>query len=196
MSIFGIRKKAKEALKSILGFEEGEAAYTAAPTVQVQEEVIKQPSPSTQMEQEVEQDPEKKKDSIRLVKGEQKNAKVETAEARMVPEPTSAPEPVGSADVAEVSSDAEGIASDEGLPLTIENVQEVFDDYIRPGLQSDGGDITLIKIEDNDIYVKLVGACSTCPSSVMTMKMGVEALLQEEFPSMRELIDITAEEGA
>jgi len=88
-----------------------------------------------------------------------------------------------------MSEEPEAVA--EGLELTVENVQEVFDDYIRPGLQSDGGDITLIKIEDNDIYVKLVGACSTCPSSVMTMKMGVEALLQEEFPTMRELIDIT-----
>jgi NFU1 iron-sulfur cluster scaffold homolog, mitochondrial len=81
-----------------------------------------------------------------------------------------------------------------GLELTMENVQEVFDDYVRPGLQSDGGDITLLKIEENDIYVRLVGACSTCPSSVMTMKMGVEALLQEEFPTMRELIDVTSQE--
>ena len=48
----------------------------------------------------------------------------------------------------------------------------------------------MIKIEDNDIYVKLVGACSTCPSSVMTMKMGVEALLREEFPAMRDLIQV------
>ena len=38
--------------------------------------------------------------------------------------------------------------------------------------------------------MKLVGACSTCPSSVMTMKMGVEALLKEEFPAMRELVQV------
>ena len=56
----------------------------------------------------------------------------------------------------------------------------------------DGGDITLVKVEDNNIYVKLVGACSTCPSSIMTMKLGVEALLKEEFPSMKELIDISS----
>ena len=51
-------------------------------------------------------------------------------------------------------------------------------DMVRPALQGDGGDITLIKIENNDIYVRLVGACNTCPSSIMTMKMGVEALLR------------------
>jgi len=77
-----------------------------------------------------------------------------------------------------------------GPPLKIEEVQSILDDMVRPALQGDGGDITLIKVEDNNIYVKLVGSCSTCPSSIMTMKMGVEALLKEEFPSMRELIQV------
>lgn len=79
----------------------------------------------------------------------------------------------------------------EGMELTVENVEEVIDEYIRPGVAADGGDIQLIKIEDNDVYVKLTGACQSCSSAIMTMKMGVEALLREEFPSMRELIDET-----
>ena len=74
----------------------------------------------------------------------------------------------------------------------MEQVQEVLDDMVRPALQGDGGDISLIKIEDNNIYVKLVGACNTCPSSVMTMKMGVEALLKEEFPTMQDLVQLDA----
>jgi Fe-S cluster biogenesis protein NfuA len=81
----------------------------------------------------------------------------------------------------------EDIAS---LPLTMENVEDILDEMVRPALNADGGDITLIKIEDNDVYVKLVGACSSCPSSVMTMKMGVERLLQDEFPQMGEIIQI------
>ena len=76
--------------------------------------------------------------------------------------------------------------------FTMEQVQEILDDMVRPALQGDGGDISLIKIEDNSIYVKLVGACNTCPSSVMTMKMGVEALLKEEFPTMKDLIQLDA----
>ena len=72
----------------------------------------------------------------------------------------------------------------------MEAVQEILDDMVRPALQGDGGDISLVKIEENDIYVRLVGACNTCPSSIMTMKMGVEALLREEFPKMRELIQM------
>ncbi len=75
-------------------------------------------------------------------------------------------------------------------PLTIEAVEEVLDELVRPALNADGGDITLIKIEYDNVYVKLVGACSSCPSSVMTMRMGVERLLQEEFPQMNELIQV------
>lgn len=81
--------------------------------------------------------------------------------------------------------------AEEGMELTVENVEEIIDEYIRPGVAADGGDIQLIKIEDNDVYVKLTGACQSCSSAIMTMKMGVEALLREEFPSMRELIDET-----
>jgi len=77
-----------------------------------------------------------------------------------------------------------------GLPLTVDNVEEVLDDMVRPALNADGGDITLIKIEDNNVYVKLVGACASCPSSVMTMRMGVERMLQEEFPDMEDLIQV------
>ena len=72
----------------------------------------------------------------------------------------------------------------------MEAIQEVFDDMVRPALQADGGDIALVKIEKSDIYVRLVGACNTCPSAVMTMKLGVEALLKEEFPGMGELIQM------
>jgi Fe-S cluster biogenesis protein NfuA len=75
-----------------------------------------------------------------------------------------------------------------GPLLTHDEVWELLDDMVRPALQGDGGDIELLKVEENDVHVKLTGACSTCPSSIMTMKMGVEALLREEFPHMRELI--------
>lgn len=71
-------------------------------------------------------------------------------------------------------------------------VQAVLDEMVRPALQSDGGDITLVKVEDNDVHVRLVGACSSCPSSTVTMKMGVERLLREEFPQMRELVQVEA----
>ena len=102
-----------------------------------------------------------------------------------------APEKVEEAVVLQegVSSSPEPVEG--GLELNLENLEEIFDDFIRPGLQADGGDITLERIEGMDIYVKLTGACSSCSSSVMTMRLGVEALLREEFPQMGELYDIT-----
>jgi Fe-S cluster biogenesis protein NfuA len=74
--------------------------------------------------------------------------------------------------------------------FSMEQVQELFDEMVRPALQGDGGDIRLIRIEGNDVYVKLVGSCSTCPSSILTMKMGVEALLKEELPGFGSLIQV------
>ncbi len=83
-------------------------------------------------------------------------------------------------------------ATDEVGPpaFSMEQVQELFDEMVRPALQGDGGDIALIRIEANDVYVRLVGSCSSCPSSVMTMKLGVEALLKEELPGFGNLIQV------
>ncbi len=69
-------------------------------------------------------------------------------------------------------------------------IQAVLDDMVRPALQSDGGDITLVRVEGNDVFVSLVGACHTCPSATMTLRMGVERLLKEEFPSMERLVEV------
>jgi Fe-S cluster biogenesis protein NfuA len=79
----------------------------------------------------------------------------------------------------------------DGPQLTFAEVEALFDDMVRPALQSDGGDITLVRVENNDIFVQLVGACSTCSSSVVTMRSGIERLLREEFPHFRELHEVT-----
>lgn len=98
-------------------------------------------------------------------------------EAPATPEPVVEPEPVVA------------VAADEGQrPLSMETVQEMFDDMVRPALQADGGDISLVKVEGGDVFVRLVGACSTCPSSTMTMRLGIERLLREEFEDFGDLI--------
>ncbi len=75
-------------------------------------------------------------------------------------------------------------------PMTFEAVQEIFDDMVRPALQSDGGDITLREVIGGEVRVTLVGACSTCPSSIVTMKMGIERLLEEEFADFESLVQV------
>ncbi len=61
---------------------------------------------------------------------------------------------------------------------------------VRPALQSDGGDITLIDIKGGDIYVQLIGACNGCPSSTMTLRNGIERLFEEELPAFRRLVPV------
>jgi Fe-S cluster biogenesis protein NfuA len=54
---------------------------------------------------------------------------------------------------------------------------------VRPTLIADGGDVELVDIKDGVVQVRLTGACSSCPMSQMTLKMGIEQLLKSEFPN-------------
>lgn len=64
-----------------------------------------------------------------------------------------------------------------------EKVEEVLA-KIRVGLQRDGGDIELVDVKDGVVYVKLKGACGTCPMSTLTLKNWVEANLKKELPEI------------
>jgi Fe-S cluster biogenesis protein NfuA len=64
-----------------------------------------------------------------------------------------------------------------------EKVEEVLA-KIRVGLQKDGGDIELVDVKDSVVYVKLKGACGTCPMSTLTLKNWVEANLKREIPEI------------
>ncbi|TVU47285.1 hypothetical protein EJB05_06880 [Eragrostis curvula] len=73
-----------------------------------------------------------------------------------------------------------GLYSAATYELTAENVDRVLDD-VRPYLIADGGDVTVVSVEDGIISLKLEGACGSCPSSTTTMKMGIERVLKEKF---------------
>jgi Fe-S cluster biogenesis protein NfuA len=64
-----------------------------------------------------------------------------------------------------------------------ENVENVLEN-IRAGLKRDGGDIELVDIKGNVVYVRLKGACGTCPMSTLTIKNWVEANLKREIPEI------------
>ena len=55
---------------------------------------------------------------------------------------------------------------------------------LRGGLQNDGGDLELVKIEGKVVYLKLVGHCGNCPFAMMTLKQGIETALQEIDPEI------------
>lgn len=55
---------------------------------------------------------------------------------------------------------------------------------IRPAVQMDGGDIELVEVVNGVVKLRLVGACSGCPSSTMTLKMGIERAIRAEVPEI------------
>ncbi len=62
---------------------------------------------------------------------------------------------------------------------------------VRPMLQRDGGDIELVSVDESGVVkVRLRGACGACPMSTMTMKMGVEKLLKQEIPAVKEVVQV------
>tara|TARA_B100000949_G_C14288413_1_gene455743 strand:- start:7579 stop:7830 length:252 start_codon:yes stop_codon:yes gene_type:complete len=70
------------------------------------------------------------------------------------------------------------------------NVEKALEE-IRPFLQSDGGDITLISIEDNTVKVRLEGNCIGCSVNQMTLKSGVEMTIKKYAPQIEEVINIS-----
>lgn len=69
-------------------------------------------------------------------------------------------------------------------------IQEVLDNEIRPAVAMDGGDIAFGRYEDGVVYLQMQGSCSSCPSSVATLKMGVETRLKEVVPEVKEVVQI------
>jgi Fe-S cluster biogenesis protein NfuA len=71
-----------------------------------------------------------------------------------------------------------------------EKVEEMIQ-IIKPMLQSHGGNIELVSIEDdNTVKVKLQGACSGCPGAQMTLKQGVERLMKEKIPELNKVVAV------
>ena len=79
------------------------------------------------------------------------------------------------------ASDSKSIQSNE----TIKKINEVLDSKIRPAVARDGGDITFKSFADGVVTVELKGSCSGCPSSIMTLKQGVQNLLCHYIPEVK-----------
>lgn len=73
---------------------------------------------------------------------------------------------------------------------TVRRIKEILDDEIRPAVAMDGGDITFENFQDGIVYVHMQGACSSCPSSTATLKMGIESRFREELPEVIEVVQV------
>jgi Fe-S cluster biogenesis protein NfuA len=70
-----------------------------------------------------------------------------------------------------------------------EEIEEVMK-QIRPALEADGGNVELVNVNDGVVQVKLTGACGSCPMSTFTLKMGIERILKEKVPGVKEVIAV------
>jgi len=72
-----------------------------------------------------------------------------------------------------------------------QKVKDVIESIIRPALQGHGGDVELVGTDDDkNVNLRLEGACQGCPGAQMTMKMGIERILREKVPELKEVIAV------
>lgn len=74
--------------------------------------------------------------------------------------------------------------------LSIEERVNKALDKVRPGIQADGGEVWLIKVEGGTAFVQMLGACGGCPASTMTLKGAIEAVVVADVPEITEVLQI------
>lgn len=72
-------------------------------------------------------------------------------------------------------------AARESKSEDIQAIEEILDRTVRPALQGDGGDLEVLEIQDNKVFVRYEGACGTCPSSTTGTLMAIEGILRDEY---------------
>jgi Fe-S cluster biogenesis protein NfuA len=82
----------------------------------------------------------------------------------------------------------------EDLDPLSRQIVDILDSRVRPAVAQDGGDIVFEKFENGIVYVSMKGACSGCPSSLATLKNGIENMLRHYVPEVQEVQAITASE--
>ena len=92
--------------------------------------------------------------------------------------------PVMAGDAAGASGHAEHTGEDGEI---VNQIKELLDSRVRPAVAQDGGDITFHGFERGVVYLHMQGACAGCPSSTLTLKMGIENLLRHYIPEVTEV---------
>ena len=73
--------------------------------------------------------------------------------------------------------------------ITRDKIEEVLD-KVRPNLMMDGGNVELVDVNDGEVKVRLTGACGGCAMATMTLKMGIERILKQEIPEIKEVVAV------
>jgi Fe/S biogenesis protein NfuA len=70
-------------------------------------------------------------------------------------------------------------------------LEKLFDQQIRPALAQHGGNVEIVDVDNDVVFVKLIGGCQGCSSSKATLKGGIEQLIKQNYPEITEVIDLT-----
>lgn len=70
-------------------------------------------------------------------------------------------------------------------------VQQVLDEQINPGVASHGGFVELLDVQEDNVFIRMGGGCQGCGAADVTLKMGIERLIRENVPQVREILDAT-----
>ncbi|XP_064078984.1 NFU1 iron-sulfur cluster scaffold homolog, mitochondrial-like [Macrobrachium nipponense] len=87
-------------------------------------------------------------------------------------------------------ADSEHAGGDDDDDETVAMIKELLDTRIRPTVQEDGGDVLFRGFSDGIVYLKMMGSCTSCPSSVVTLKNGVQNMLQFYIPEVIEVVEV------
>lgn len=89
-----------------------------------------------------------------------------------------------------VPADEEDVFTSEPDPDADKKIMAILDEYVRPAVEGDGGAIDFRSFRNGVVSVVLKGSCSGCPSSTVTLKSGIENLLKQMVPGVREVVAV------
>jgi len=82
------------------------------------------------------------------------------------------------------------IESVEGKTDLEKQIIQILDEYVKPAVEGDGGAISFVSFNEGTVNLELRGSCSGCPSSVVTLKQGIENLLTRMVPEVTEVVAV------
>jgi Fe-S cluster biogenesis protein NfuA len=73
-------------------------------------------------------------------------------------------------------------------------LETLFDEQVRPALAAHGGNVEIVDLDNNKLFLRLQGGCQGCSSSLATLKDGIQTLVKQNFPEITEVVDLTDHE--
>ncbi len=94
---------------------------------------------------------------------------------------------VNEEEVAKIKAESSNVISDDDNDI-VKRIKELLENYVKPAVEMDGGAIQFKSYEDGKVNLMLQGSCSGCPSSMITLKAGIEGMMKRMIPEVKEVV--------